>query len=256
MKLNISKACALLALGFIIFTACDPIAEGALFEGEGALVAFPSTQQVSELTSEDNGVLQVALYRGNSTGTLEVALELTADSVTLAQFTLATPTVSFENGETVAYAELSFDNNALAVTPYTMTLSVVDATLLSPSAQGEITIKASRKLTYESIGTGMFTSTIFGSSWEQEVLKAQEANVYLIEDCYYAGYDLLFVLSEDGTELVTFDNQETGYVHSDYGMASIYGEAMTRTGNTLDFTVNFNVSAGSFGSYVESLQLP
>ncbi len=251
MKMN--KLFAVLAVCLTAFSSCDSVPEGAILESESALVAFPSTQLITELTADNNGILEVALYRGNTSGDLEVEVALEDES---GAFALTSPTVSFKDGEAIAYAELAFDMNTLAVTPYSMTLSVTNSELLSPSQQGEILIKASRKLTYKSLGFGVYTSSIFGQSWDQEVLKAEEANVYVLKDCIATGFDILFVLSEDGTELTSFDRQETGYIDTNYGMSYFQGVDMVREDNLLTFTVAFTVSAGSFGEYPESIQLP
>ena len=81
------------------------------------------------------------------------------------------------------------------------------------------------------------------------------------------GYDVdfFFEFQEDGSILV--DDQPTGYVHSSYGMVNVR-DFVTASGSTeqgqssydaetgtFKFLVNYYVSAGSFGSGVETLEV-
>lgn len=77
--------------------------------------------------------------------------------------------------------------------------------------------------------------------------------------------DFFFEFQEDGSILV--DDQETGYVHSSYGMVNVR-DYVTASGSTengqssydaetgvFTFIVNYYVSAGSFGSGIETLEV-
>ena len=95
-------------------------------------------------------------------------------------FTVENPTLTFEDGKSVAEAVITYkDINLLGVTDqYVLTLGF-DEAKASPTNVNSITVKAQRKLTFNSIGTGTFTSNIFGESWPQVIEKAVEADVYL-----------------------------------------------------------------------------
>ena len=86
-----------------------------------------------------------------------------------------------------------------------------------PTNVNSITVKAQRKLTFNSIGTGTFTSNIFGESWPQVIEKAVEADVYRLPDCYVEGYPIIFSTDANG-EIDNIAIQETGYKDDTYGM--------------------------------------
>ena len=83
--------------------------------------------------------------------------------------------------------------------------------------------------------------------------------MYKLPDCIATGYDITFELTEDGQHLLKpIAKQETGYVHSSYGMVSVEGAApdIVREGNVIYLPMKYTVSAGSFGAKYDTLELP
>lgn len=264
MKKNIWMnlvACAAMMVG--IFASCNTDVEGVIYNpDEAACYSFASTQMNVELTSEDQGVIRVPIYRGNVSD--DAAVEITAEMDETASdiFRLTNSTVAFKSGEGIAYAELNFGSidHLGATNKYAITLSLA-ADKRSPSAEGTIKVQAQRQLTWANIGTGVYYSELFGESWDQPVEKAQEGNIYRLPDCIYEGYPLVFTLSDDGQELVAWDLQPMGYRHSTYGMVYYLAQGMVRQGNTLSFpmigAVEYNGGyAALFTDFTEHLQLP
>lgn len=243
------------------FASCDDGNVTTLYDdGGNAKVAFASNVMVKSMKAEDGNKILVPVYRSNKIGTSPIVqLIFTTGTAATGKFSLPVTSVTFEDDSAVAYAEIVYsDIESLSATAsYTMTLAIEDSTILSPSMENIISISASRQLTYESLGTGLFTSTFFEQSWEQPVLKAKEGEVYKLEDCYATGYPIIFSVADDNS--VKFEAQKTGYVDADYGMISINQNttyASNKIGKTVTLIGKFTVSAGSFGTFAETVELP
>lgn len=257
MKLNILKSLSLLFAMMAALVACsDP--EGAIYDGgDNPDYAFAGINQKIEMLPADGNKIIIPVYRGNTRGASSIALTLeVAKGIEEGLFTLSTPTVNFEDGQSVGEAIITYPdiNDLSAAAVYKMSLSF-DKEAASPTQVNAVTISAQRKLTFKSIGTGVFTTEFFGERWEQTVEKAEEANVYRLPDCYYAGYPIMFSLDEEGN-VSGFADQEMGYNHPEYGMTSVRYVDSMREGKTITFALMFYVSAGSFGVAEETLQLP
>ena len=263
MKLYIIKACAAILLCLVAFTACDTDAEGTKYGISGIEAAFASTQMNVEVSAEDNGVIKVPVYRGNTS--IETAVSISMDKGTIENglFTLNNSNVSFAKGEAVGYAELNFGSvDKLSATgKYEIILTINDESALSPAQCGKITITAQRRLTWENFGIGVYSSELFGQEWEQPILKAKEGNIYKLPDCITEGYPFVFTLSDDGQSLVNWDLQATGYKHDTYGMVYFTPTGMQRQGNALMFAMRGAVAVeGGYGilysGFTETLKLP
>lgn len=260
MKTNILGFLSVLAIALFGSTSCNTDAEGVIYGGDRNTVSFASTQMNTEVTAENKGIIKVPVYRGDKSGELSVALTLTSSDNVL---TLATPTVKFNDGETVCYAELSFgDINKLGATEkYAATISISDPTKLSVSGVVAINVKTQRKLTWEKYGNGVYTSELFEGSWPQPIEKAKEGNIYRLPDCIKAGYPFVFVLSDDNQSLVSWSPQATGYMHKTYGMVYFAPVSMVRNGNTLEFNMLGQVIykgklATLWDGFTETLTMP
>ena len=107
---------------------------------------------------------------------------------------------------------------------------------------------------------GVFTSELFGGSWEQAMeVHLTDKNLYRLPDYISAGYDLLFYWDETTGEVAfAKDVWETGYVHNQHGMIMAYAQSITYDEATKTFTfgVEYWVEAGSFGVMYETFTLP
>ena len=126
----------------------------------------------------------------------------------------------------------------------------------------KVTVNIKRDYTWLNIGTGYYTSQLFGEGWDQPVLKAKEANIYKLEDCITKGYPIMFTLSDDNQELIGWDPQPTGYDKTDYGMLYFAAAGMERKGNVLSFPMQGLVvlDSGKWGvlyqGFTETLEMP
>lgn len=252
----------LMSLASAVFTSCNTDVEGVIYTPETTGYSFAATQQITQLTNEDQGVIKVPVYRNSSEdeSSVELAVQMSAAAEEI--FSLATSSLSFKNGETVAYAELNFGSvdKLGAVDKYNIRLSI-DENSVSSSGVGSITVQASRLLTWENYGVGIYTSELFGEAWEQPIEKAAEGNIFRLPDCIFEGYPFIFTLSDDGQQLVGWDIQATGYKHATYGMVYFLPSGMIRIDNTLFFPMQGLVVynggyARLYSGFTESLQLP
>ena len=247
--------CCLMSIASVIFTSCNTDVEGVIYTTETTEYSFASTQQITQLTKDDQGVVKVPVYRNSSEDDNFIELEIQMNEATGRIFSLTTPVISFKKGENVTYAELNFGSidKLGAVDKYNIQLSIEEKSI-SSSGIGTITVQASRLLTWENYGTGVYSSEFFGESWEQPIEKAAEGNIFRLPDCYTEGYTITFSI-ENG-EITDFSNQATGYVHPTYGMVYVKLMDSLIQGNQVLILLNFYCSAGSFGTAVETLILP
>lgn len=263
MKMNIFKNWAVYAiLAMAVFTSCNTDAEGEIYNPDKtANCSFASTQMIAELTADDAGLVKVPVYRGNASEAASLQLNVTMDDAAEELFT-CTGNVTFNVGESVAYAEVKFASidDLGATTKYTIELEIPEGSE-SPSAESKLKLQLQRQLTWENIGTGTYYSELFGESWEQPVEKAKEGNIYRLPDCIYEGYPLVFSLSEDGQSLSGWDIQATGFKYDPYGMVYFKAMGMERDGNVLSFPmyglVEYNGGmAALFSGFTETIVLP
>lgn len=238
MKTNlfVTMAASLLIAGAAM-TSCDQDVECTKFTPEaGENYSFSTKGTKFEVGASDNGVVKIPVYRGTTSGEESVALTAEMDEDVAEVFSLASTNLTFADGEGVAYAQLRFGSvdNLEATGVYEITLKLAEG-VISVSGVGETTVTVSRKLTWEYIGDGHYTSQLFEEDWDQPVYKAQEGNIFKLPDCIIVGYDFVFTLSDDGQDCTWTGFQPTGYVHNTYGMVCYYLNDFMRDGNTLYF---------------------
>lgn len=253
----------LLSLIFVL-ASCDNENVGALYDDGGVTkYAFSSAKHNVDLVVEQAGIVAVPVYRTTTKGASTVDVVFTANEAVAALFSLDNSTISFKDGESVAYANVIYpDIETLSPTSvFSFKIAIVDSAIVSPTFINEVEVKAGRKLTYESFGVGNFESEIFEQAWEQPILKAKEGEVYKLSGLYAANYDFIFAINADNT--VTFGKQETGSVDSTYGMMSFDPNTSagvvigsSKEGNVITLKGRLTVAAGSFGTFTEVLTLP
>jgi len=241
-------------LGLIYgLTSCQQ--EGTVYELTDKVEAsFPSTIVSYQMVAADGNKIVVEMWRGNTKGAASVPVTIT--DKTNGIFSPEKEKFDFADGENKAYMTFSYpDINQFAGEKYQIELTIGEEDV-SPGGISKVTISAQRKLTFQSLGMGTFTSEFFEESWPQEVLKAEEADFYRLPDCYYKGYPIEFSI-QNGK--INFAKQPMGYNHSSYGMVSWdprYLDLCEIDGKTLTFVTAFVVDAGSFGGYYEVLEMP
>ena len=219
--------------------------------GEQDPGAFISVDATSiKYAAEDAQILKLTLMR-TTVGTAE-DIKLTCDN---AHFQVPS-SVNFSADESKKTINIPFA--ILGGTTEEVTISVADE---SATVYGIKTVKftITRDFVWEYLGEGVYSCWLFGEAWPQPVYRGEGTQLYKLKDCIAKGYDITFELTEDGQHLFNpIAKQETGYVHSSYGMVSVEGAAsdIQREGNVIYLPMKYTVSAGSFGAKYDTLELP
>lgn len=207
-------ATVIVTLSTLTYTACDTDAEGELYIPQGVEAGFITPSLSLEL--DNKGEFTVEVNRGNLEGEASVKLSLQDES---GFFSLESESVTFDAGKNSALATIKYDFEDLepAVT-YDIALGIASEDQMSQNAYATKEISLEKKLTWNSIGVGTYYSHIFGESWPQEILQAEEApNTYRLPDCISMGYSISLTLDDNG-DLDGFQTQPTGYTYGSYGM--------------------------------------
>ncbi len=213
--MRLEKLTAALTAVLLLATACSQDVEGTLYnpsKGDADGFAFAASVLNVETGIQDDGRVLVPIYRsGAATGMAQVGFEIQVD-VTVTDtviggiekthveqqwvdtdpagiFSLTTPRVVFADGATTAYAQIRYtDISALGLTEkYKIRLTIKDG--LSPSKRGQTTVSISRKLTFDYLGKcRYFDIFLFENTYEADIYRAREAEVYRVMDPYSEGF--------------------------------------------------------------------
>lgn len=198
-RTHIASVSASLLLALVCLS-CSKEQKGELYQWESGL-AFGSSVLNVELSADDENQILVPVYRGSESVDIAVlTLQFDAsekggasaewvDSDPAGIFSLIARRLIFADGSYTAYAQIRFNSlDKMGIgKKYRMRLSLGDGTL-SPSEKGEVVITASRRLTFKSIGTCLWTDRcVFDGTYEAEVYKAEEAEIYRVMDPYTEG---------------------------------------------------------------------
>lgn len=214
----------------------------------GAFLSVDAT--TLKYSAEDAQILKLTLMRTNAGASEDI--KLTCDN---AHFQVPS-SVNFSADESKKTINIPFA--ILGGTTEEVTISVADE---SATVYGIKTVKftITRDFVWEYLGEGVYSCWLFGEAWPQPVYRGEGTQLYKLKDCIAKGYDITFELTEDGQHLLrSIAKQETGYVHSSYGMVSVEGAAsdIQREGNVIYLPMKYTVSAGSFGAKYDTLELP
>ncbi len=221
--------------------------------------AFSSSVAVYDLKQSDNGQIKVLMYRGNTKGAATVPISISGTGTT--QLTLASNSVTFNDGEGSAYATLNYNFAAIPpATKYIVTLTITDATMISQSKVSAIRVEAQLPLNYVSFGTGTYESGFYEESWAQPVFKANVSTTldyYKLPGCYYAGYDIVFRVDNG---VLKVDQQNIGWFYSaSYGYVYVSPQTTSISGKRHTWNSRFVLPLGGVaftGSYDETFVMP
>ncbi len=217
--------------------------------------SFPSTVVNYSMLASDGNKIQLEMWRGNTKGSASVPVTITNN--TGGVFSPQKNSFDFADGENKAYLVFTYPSiNNFGGEKYSIDVTITDENQVSEGGIRTIKVSAQRKLTFQSLGTGLFTSEFFEDSWPQPIEKALEADYYRLPDLYYNNYPIEFSVNNG---VVSYAKQPMGYIHSTYGMISWdprSSAGSSKVGKKITFIVDFRVEAGSFGVYNEVLDLP
>lgn len=232
-------------------TSCKDTYEydGVGAQDPGAFLSVDATEL--KYAADDEQVLKVTLVRTNSEAAENISL--TTDN---SHFQVPS-SVSFNAGESKKVLDIPFNITGGTTEQVTIAVAEESATVYGIS---NVTFTITRDFVWNYIGEGVYSCWLFGESWPQPVYQGDGTHLYKLPDCIATGYDIQFELTDDDQHLLNpIAKQETGYVHSDYGMISVEGAAndIKRDGNAIYLPMKYTIPTGqSFGSNYDVLELP
>ncbi|MDR0419245.1 MAG: hypothetical protein LBH34_03425 [Prevotellaceae bacterium] len=256
----------LIALPLLMVACAQP--EGPTYTEEDGVtrLSLASSKYKAELSPEDGSTIKVKVQRNTAKGAFSAPVIFTSDN---AIFTMPDTTVSFADGESVAYLNINFPGSEqMSVTDaYNMSVSL-DSGLLTISGIAKMEITLSRKLTWITVGVGRYYSDfIFQTgypaeqAWDQPVQHAQEVpSFYRLPSCYKEGYHITFFVNADNT--ISFNEQEIG-LDLGYGMVSIvlpseYGQPVVpeKVGDVANLSAVFVDPDDPWGIFDDTFTFP
>lgn len=160
------------------FTACESndVDYNPAKPLEGTQVYFPTDAPTTFKVDATSASVAATVSRSDAEGALEVSINAVIDPEYASLFTVA-PTALFNDGQTTAAVQISFDRSKLVDgASYAITLSVVDESLHTPYAPSTQVVTISVPEPYVLMGVGLIRddiiTTIFSIEnveWEVEV---------------------------------------------------------------------------------------
>lgn len=211
-----------------ILCGCDQNVYKATYHGDSGF-GFGSGVLNVEVSDEDRNRISVPIYRGSEEyDMVSIGFEYDISEEGASEpewspedpdgvFSLTTSNVVFADGANTASALVRFnDLNSLGVTDkYRIRLTLKGD--VSPSGRSQVIITVSRKLTFELLGQcDYFDACLFNDSYQTEIYKAREAEIYRVSDPYTEG-----LMAEDyaangwmgsPSEFVEFSVDEEGFI--------------------------------------------
>lgn len=252
---NIFSILLILAIAFV---SCDQDNMGTVYEPENTYVAFRTSIVPENILSAENNFsvsIQVVRSDASTPTTAEVTLEMNDDIDGV--FALESNTITFADGEEIAYARI---------------VPVVEPALIDPTKMysfkltltgdnvseffNSTTYTAFFDIEYVAAGTGNFVSEFFEDQWSVELLKAELGEgvmLYKATGLYEGGYDIIIVMNGNN---VTVADQAAWYYDDEYGEVFVTGSG-TANGNELTLSLtHFIPDVYAWDPATEILTLP
>lgn len=238
-----------------LFTSCDTDNMKEVFQETTMGAAFSFGAQSVSFPANGYEGFDVEVTRANSSEAATISLTATmADGSALPAEINVTSSISFEAGEYRKMLHVTV-GDIKSGTTYSIVIALDPSVASSfENAITTKTISVYRDYTYTSIGTGKLVSEFFGAEGEAEIQKADDINWYKAISLYEDGYDVVFKISDDGKTVIV-DKQAVASDISGYGTAYVAGNGTLENG-VITVTLEFTVSAGSFGTATEVITLP
>lgn len=241
-----------------MFASCDTDNMGDLYQNKTMGVTFETASQSVTFPAHGYEGFDVEVVRAkfDEAATVNITaatlLDNSGNPVALPSTIQVPSSVSFAAGENISKFHVTVgditpgQNYRLAVT--------LDESVAPVDAYMTKVITIYRDYTYSAIGTGILESAFFEATGEFEWEKADQTTWYRALSPYDDGYNILFKVATDG-KTVTVDKQAVASDISGYGTAYVEGKGQLVNG-VITVTLEFTVSAGSFGTAKEIFKLP
>lgn len=200
----------------------------------------------------ESNSIEVTVYTANVAGsdrTFNISVDESSTLNAEAYNIPATVTIPANSNKATFTIEVS-DNN-LPPAGGTLVLEIEGEEGLLTGDPLELVV--SKICEFDPAGMYVNNSGFFGEEFPVEVIAGDEPNEYIIEDLYAEGTDITFIVNEDYSITVPFQD---AWVSGDYGQASIEGTDDARVSpctGEIFLAVEHTVEAGSFGVITEEL---
>lgn len=246
-----------------LFTSCDTDSLGSVYESQTMGVTFATGTQRVSFPAHDYEGFDVEVIRGvtDEAATYNIVsahlLDASGNATDLPSTIQVPATVSFAAGEGISSFHVTVGDIVSGIN-YKLAITL-DESVAPVDAHSTKVITIYRDYTYSAVGTGLLRSEFFGdetgpATGEVEWEKADQITWYRALSPYDDGYDIVFKVASDG-KTVTVDEQPIASDISGYGTAYVAGSG-TLIDGVITVTLEFTVSAGSFGTAKEIFVLP
>lgn len=270
MKIN-RFLVALTFIASLAFAGCsdyvDTEIDSPVVASSSPAVRFEAANKTSfELEPGENAKFTLSVKRNNPGSALQVPITV----VTNTENGFVVPAnVSFAAGETTADIQVTMSPTAPTGTPLTLELAFAEE-FQNPYLTEYAAYKGEASLLkWVKFSTGIYTSGFFEASWEQDLYMAEGTKKFRFYDLFVEGVDYNFewtigakAIAPAGTPNSSgYMVQESGYVHSSYGMVSTSTDPdptytyYNSTTKTFSFDRQWTVAAGSFGWLTDTYEI-
>lgn len=254
-------------LSIILLWSCEQ-EKGTVYTGDlSKEVSFSTGVYKHDIVDSDGKEIKVKVQRSSTLGTLDVPIIFKSTSTL---FQMKDTVVHFADGAGEAYGIITHVGaSGLSVgVSYTLTLNINNK-INNISSGGIKTQKITigRKLTWKSVGKGVFTSNdILGETKEVEVLSTEEDNsIYKAVGLYIKDYDILILVNKTkGTAVIPQQEIGLSVFGDDYPKTWLRADACSYSNGTITVTPgsasNFNrwivvPAPGTTGAWVSSPEI-
>lgn len=255
---KLSYLLALLMLGFTLVACRESLSEE--YDGE-SLLHFSNATTRNEVVLEGSVLKEVTIpfstikeLSSNQKVTLVVD-QANSTAVEGVDFDIVTKTVDVPSGKAGGEFVIKLYESAAGTTKKIAVFKLKSDGIKNAVFDQSYKLAISLFCPISSfVGSFTCTSQLFDTPFDVNIVEGPEPGTLLIKDFLESNYDIKLNYDLEGN--ITFDAQETGYVHSNYGMISIRPAAGKKSTfntceRTLTLNANYFVSAGTFGDKVE-----
>lgn len=260
---------SLLACSTLLFSSCDQENVAAVLKPANPVASVVQPTRTVALVETLGGKLTLEVARSNRTGETPTnfrVLSVLEDGLNVTQrgiFTLASAQATFVEGSGYGTVQLNYDLNSLDPR-FTYVITVQNVGLSDSPTQSKAVINAKRQLEYKQFaqGTvnsqwGIYDPTVedWVSTGRVNVEKADGIEFYRVLNFW--GPDTHVEFYVEGNNDVVVPKQENGEFDDRYGDIFVNSTTppLKRIGNTFFLRLDISVTAGSYGTYTESLIL-
>lgn len=243
-----------LALGFSACTEEVEYTPATQIDSNCIKASFVSDNDFYELAPDESKELTLTVVREKTDGDVTIPLTVLRNDENMFQIP---ESVTFAAGQNTATFNITFPNVEIGL-EYTFSIGLDEADV-DPYSQTTLatTTGTIQMIQWDLLGDGALTCTLLGATCPCKIYKASHATWYKAEAPVEEGMDIVFKVAEDNSVVV---EDQAIFTDANYGTVYVNNEAdggvYDPESNILKATFYYYCSAGTFGTYAETLTLP